>query len=203
MAVVSGDILRIVATLAWDDGNLMQNVFNALVTGAGGPWDDQDIADDAEAWMDNMYANLVTLLSTFVDGSQVQVYKYDAVGLDWDEVATNTFTFLPTDTGSELPRGSAGLITARTTNPDVIGKKYIGGLTETFLTQGLWSGGTLVLFLAMAADWIIPFTGGVSGATWTGGVWSVKDSVLYPFTDNIAAIGIPAYQRRRKRGVGI
>lgn len=202
MTLTTGDILKVVATLAWTDGNIMQNVFNATVSGAGGPWDDNDVADDALAWVQNMFANLLTSISDEVDGAQVQVYVYDPVDTDFDEVGTNPWPFDAEASQDQLPRGAAGLITCRSDDPDVQGKKYIGGFTETGLTDGLIVPAILTVMLAFGADWVLPFTGAVSGATWTPGIWSPKGNEIFDCRNVIAVSSIPAYQRRRKRGVG-
>lgn len=203
MSVTDGTILRIVASLLWTDGNINQNVYNAVVTGGGSPWDDSDIADDAEDWLDNMYANLVGNMSVNVDGNNVTVYKYDAIDDDWDEVFSQAWTFDPTQNADELPRGVAALVRLWTTDPDVQGKKYIPALTEAGATDGLWGAGTITNLLAYAADWYAPFVGAASGATFTPGVWSVAGTVFKLAVDHIATSTIPAYQRRRKRNVGI
>lgn len=203
MSVVTGDILRVVASLLWTDGNINQNVFNAVVTGGAGPWDDSDIADDAEAWLDNMYANLTSGMSDEIDGNEVVVYKYDTVHDDWDEVFSQSWTFDPTGATDQIARGVAGLVRLWTTDPDVQGKKYIPGWTDGNMADGLYTGPSLVNFLAFAADWYLPFAGAVSGATWTPGVWSVVAKALLAGVDHVATSSIPAYQRRRKRTVGI
>lgn len=203
MSVTDGDILRIVASLLWTDGNINQNVFNAVVTGGGSPWTDQDIVDDAEDWLDNMYANLTGNVSDELDGNEVSVYKYDAIDDDWDEVSSQAWAWDPTQTAEQLPRGVAGLVRLWTTDPDVQGKKYIPGLTETSLVDGLWNAGQITNFLLFAADWYNAFVGAASGATFTPGIWSVAGTVFKLGVDHIATSTIPAYQRRRKRNVGI
>ena len=203
MSVLPGDILRVVASFLWTDGNINQNVFNALLSGAGSPWSDSDIADDAESWLDNMYANLSAFMSDEIDGNEVIVYKYDTINDDWDEVASQAFTLNPTDTFDQLPRGAAALALLWTEDPDVQGKKYIPGTCEDYLTDGLYTSGMLTAMLAFAADWYTPFTGGTSGATWNPGVWSVAQTAFKTGVNHIAANAIPAYQRRRKRNVGI
>lgn len=189
--------------MLWTDGAIIQNIFNAMVSGGGGPWDDQDILDDAEAWLDNMYANLTGNCSTSVDGNTLHVYKYDAVGQDWDEVGFQSWTWNPTDASDQLPRGVAGLINLATVDPDVQGKKYIGGLTEASISGGVLTGALLTSILAFGADWLTPFIGGTSGAGWQPGVWSVAQTVFKAAVDTITVPAICAYQRRRKRGVGI
>jgi hypothetical protein len=202
MSVTVNDILKIVVTCVWTDGNIMQNVFNALIDGGGGPFDDEDIVDDCVDYADNLYANFTTDVSALLDGSQVQVYKYDSGDDDWDEVGTGIFTWNPTAAPDQLPRGVAGLVQARTSNPDVQGKKYIGGFTEAAVTDGLFTSNSMTNMIAFAADWVTDFIGSASSAEFNPGVWSPTDLILYLMSESYGANLIPAYQRRRKRGVG-
>lgn len=203
MSVTSGDILRVVASMLWTDGNVNQNVYNAVITGGGSPFDDADIVDDAEAWLDAMYANLTGQISELIDGNEVIVYKYDSIDDDWDEVGSQAWTWNPTNAGDQLPRGVAGLVRLWTSDADVQGKKYIPGTTEGNLTDGLFTAPMISAMLDFAADWGTAFVGGVSGATFTPGVWSVAGTVFKAAVDHVATSTIPAYQRRRKRNVGI
>jgi hypothetical protein len=203
MTISTGDILRIVASMLWTDGEINQNVFNAQVSGGGGPWTDSDIADDAEAWLDDMYANLTGSTSDELDGNEVVVYKYDVGDADWDEVFSQSWSWNPSGASEQSPRGVAGLVRLWTEDPDVQGKKYIPGTVEGNITDGLLDGAWLGAALAFAADWYLPFAGGTTGATWTPGIWSVAQTAFKEGVDHIAASAIPAYQRRRKNNVGI
>lgn len=203
MSVTDGTVLKLVVSFLWTDGNINQNVYNAVLTGAGSPWDEADVVDDADAWLDNMYANIVGAMSDELDGNELNLYKYDAVDGDWDEIGSQGWTFNPTGTNDQLPRGSAPLVRLWSSDPDVQGKKYIPGMTEGSLVDGLYNAALLTDLLAFAVDWYTPFTGAVSGATWTPGIWSVVGSVFKAAIDHYAVSSIPAYQRRRKRTVGI
>ena len=203
MTVADNEILRVVASMLWTDGNVNQNVYNCKVSGGGGPYADSDVIDDMEDWLDNMYANLTGTMSDEIDGNEVIVYKWDAVGQDWDEVGSQSWTYDPTVAQEQLPRGVAALVRLWTTDPDVQGKKYIPGLTETNVTDGLFGAGTITQLLAFALDWYTGFVGGVSGATFTPGIWSVVAKAFLAAVDHYATSTIPAYQRRRKRNVGI
>lgn len=203
MAITTGDILRLVVSMIWTDGNIMQNVYAASITGAGGPWDEDDVLDDLEDWADNMYANLNLFQSHLVDGNEIFGYVWDPVDLDFDLFGTEPWTYDPADTDSQLPRGVASFLKAPTVDPDVQGRKYIGGQTESVLSQGLWTAGMLAALLLYGGDWITPFIGTLTGATFSPGVWSIKNLAFFQFANEVAAITIPAYQRRRKRGVGI
>lgn len=203
MSITDGTILRVVASFLWTDGNVAQNVYNAVITGGGSPWDDEDVVDDASEWMNAIYINLSTAMSDEIDGNSIILYKYDAVHDDWDEVGSNSWAFNPSNDVDQLPRGVAGLIRLWTTDPDVQGKKYIPGLTETASADGLFSAGTLTALLGAAFDWYDPFTAATSGALWTPGIWSVAGVVFKAAVEHYAVSAIPAYQRRRKRNVGI
>lgn len=203
MSVDNGDVLRIVASLLWTDGNVNQNVYNVVMSGSGSPWDDEDIIDDAEDWLDDMYANLNGHQVNDIDGNEVIVYKYDPVGDDWDEVGSQGWTYDPVQVNEELPRGVAALVRLWTTDADVQGKKYIGGISEGDLFDGLFGANLVTQLLAFAADWYLPFVGAASGGTFTPGVWSVVGKVFRAAVDHIATSTVPAYQRRRKRTVGI
>lgn len=203
MSVTDGTVLKVVATILWTDGNIMQNVFNAVVTGGGSPWDADDIVLDAISWAEDLYFNLTSVISDACDGSQVQVYEYDAIDDDWDEVGSGPFFWNPTGNTDQLPRGVAGLLNLKTTDPDVSGKKYVGGLVEGSVTDGLWNAPTLADLLSFGVDWYAGFVGTDSGATWTPGIWSVVGTVFKQALEQLIIPAIPAYQRRRKRGVGV
>lgn len=203
MTIPTGTILKVVATLLWPDGNVSQNVFNTLISGAGGPWDEADVLDDMLTWVDDMYTHIAGWLSDEIDGSQVQVYKWDAVGTDWDEVGSEVWTFAGTSVNDQMPRGVAALLNAKTTDPDVNGKKYIPGTTDGNSGDGLWVAGYLAALVDFGAEWVVPFTGLVSAADFDPGIWSVVQEALYAMSLTVVIPTIPAYQRRRKRGVGI
>jgi hypothetical protein len=196
-------VLRVVVTLLWTDGNIIQNVYNAVVTGGGSPWDDNDIVEDALSWAEDLYFNITSGVADTIDGSQVQVYEYDAVDDDWDEVGSTAFVWNPTGATDELPRGVATLINLKTTDPDISGKKYLGAPVEGNLTAGLWIPAWLTLVLSFAVDWYAGFVGTDSGADWQPGVWSVAETVFKSAIPQVIIPTIPAYQRRRKRGVGV
>ena len=203
MSITVGTILRVVAIMTWVDGNIMENVFNAVITGAGGPFDDDDIVDDAVAWCDDMYANLTTTVANNVDGTEIRVYEYDSIDDDWDEVGSAAWTWDPSNAADYLPRGVAFLINAKTLDPDVNGKKYIGGLTEDSPTDAIWTAGTIANMALFAIDWYTGFVGGTSGASWTPSIWSVVGTVAKAMSGTVILPTIPAYQRRRKKGIGI
>jgi len=203
MSISVGEILKVVAVIQWLDGDIMQNVFSTVVSGSGGPFDEADIVDDMLEWVEEMYANIVTGVTDDVDGSEVRVYVYDPVDDDYDEIGSVAWVWNPSDTGEYLPRGVAGLINCKTTDPDVSGKKYIGGITEVGAVDGLIGNGMITLLSNFAVDWVTGFTGSTSSADFTPGVWSPTRTNFYAMSGSVIIPTIPAYQRRRKQGIGI
>lgn len=203
MSITDGEILRIVASMIYGDGNINQNVYNAVVTGGGAPFAEEDILDDAETWLNDMYTHVVNQVVTNLGGNEIIIYKYDALDDDWDEVGSQAWVFDFTGAGDELPRPVAALVRLWTSDPDVQGKKYLPAHTEAVLTNGLWTAGAITNLLLFAAEWYAPFVGAVSGATFTPGIWSVAQTVFKAAVDHYATSTIPAYQRRRKRNIGI
>lgn len=203
MSISEGTVLRIVASMLWSDGNVVQNVYNAVISSGTPPYDEQDVLDDCETRLDDLYANITTLISNNLDGNEVKVYEYDASQGDWDEVGTQSWSWLGTAADEYLPRAVAALLKINTIDPDVIGKKYIAGLEENQINDGLWESTAITALLNFAVEWLTGWTGSASGATYTSGVWSVKGTVFEPAGLSASTTTIPAYQRRRKRNVGI
>lgn len=203
MSLTTGDILKVVVTMAFGDGNVIQNVFALLLSGAGSPWDELDILDDIESWIDAAYGQITSYIDDDLAGTDIDAYVWDPVDLDFDDIGNEPWGWTPTSTGDPVPRGVAGLVIAPTTDADVQGKKYVGGLTEDLMTEGTLTGTMLAALAAWAAIWIDPFVGVASSANFTPGVWSTVLSDLVPFKEAYSVGAILAYQRRRKRGVGI
>lgn len=203
MTVSDPSILRVVASFLWTDGNVAQNVFNCSISGTGAPWDDADVVADCEDWLDDMYLNIATGMSDEIDGNEVIVYKYDVVGDDWDEVGSEAWLFNPNAVTDQLPRGVAALVRLWTGDADVQGKKYIPGTVEGNVEDGLFAAGLISDLLDFGADWYAPFAGTLTTATFTPGIWSPTKKELHLAINHVATSVIPAYQRRRKRNVGV
>ena len=203
MSLGVGDILRVVAVVSWLDGDLLQNVFNVEIESGTGPFAVADVLDDMVDWLDNMYANLTDYCSDNANGSECRVYIYDGIDDDWDEVGIEAWTWNPAAASDQNPRGVALLVNAKTVDPDVSGKKYLGALIESTITDGLFTGASVAAAAAFAVDWFTDFVGAASGATFNPGVWSTKNTEFFEMGEVVIIPSIPAYQRRRKNGVGV
>ena len=202
MTIAVGNILRVVCTIAALDGNVIQNVFNAIVTGSGGPFQESDIADDLNDWMDNVFGNMSAHIAADFDPSESTSYVYDPTDNDWDEIGSASPTFTTTNVNNALPRGVAMLINAKTSDPDVNGKKYVGGLTEGGWDGLDWNAGLVTAMGLFGFDWFTPFVGSASGATMTPAIWSPTRTAAYVLSGTFVIPTMASYQRRRKPGVG-
>jgi hypothetical protein len=203
MSVAEGAILRIVANMIFDDASVAQNVFNAVLTTAGGSSAEADVASDLADWVDDMFGNLATWFQTDITPGEVAVYEYDAIDDDWDEVATDMATYTTSGAGQLLPRGAAAVINAQSLDPDVQGRKYIAGFEESAYWGSGWIAGVQTALAAFASDWVTAFVGAATGATFTPIIWSPTRTVGYPTTGAVTINIFAGYQRRRKEGVGI
>lgn len=203
MSVTDGTVLKAVVSMLWTDAEVAQNVYNLVITGGSAPYAEADVVSDVIDYIDNLYLQLTSHVSDNLDGNTVYVYEYDAVDDDWDEIGSDMFVWNPSQTAENLPRPCSGLVRLWTTDPDVQGKKYLPGFSETAAVDGLLSGTILTAMTNFGGEWWDPVVGAATGATLTPGVWSVVGKVFKAAIEHYAVNAIVAYQRRRKRNVGI
>jgi len=202
MSLSNGDILRIAVSLLMPDSVIAQNIFYAVLTAGTDPYDEADIISDVKDYIEDIYESWDSIGDSGVSLDNIQVYVYDSVDDDWDEVGSDTSSVAGLVSGDMLPHGVAAYTQARTTDPDVSASKYWPGLTETSQSEGNWVSATMTQLAALAAIWVAGDTGAASGATLEAGVWSTKNTNFFAFNGNVVVNGFPAYQRRRKPGVG-
>ncbi len=203
MAFTDNDLVKV--DIRWQVGTICQacNVFQAKL--------DQVVPHnlptvdgllDMGNWMTRIFTPMWPHIVVSVDFLECSVYK--RVGLLWNYEGPAPVVFTPASIDDPLPSGVAALIVAYTGISKVIGKKYIVGLAEAGQTAGLWVAGVLAAMLQSAIHWIGPFQSLADvDSFWTPGVWSAKALGYVPFAAAISTRDVPAYQRRRKAGVGI
>lgn len=202
MAIVSGDILRVVATLLFPDDVVMQNVFHLLVdTIVDG--DENTVTQDMDDYLEDIYANIDNNYNQNVDGDEIKVYKRDTVNDDWDEIGTSALTVAGLESTGILPHGVCMVLNFTTEDPDVQGRKFFGGFTNISLSNGSWAGGLLTNAAAAGLDITAQYTDPSSSNVYEPGVWSPTNNQIFDYGPTIFVNTIPGYQRRRKPGVGI
>jgi len=203
MAVADGTILRIVASFLFPESVIAQNVFYAVFADTGTSDDEQDVIDDLAEWIEDAY----TLLDGWIDSSvaltDIKVYNYDSGDGDWDELGDASIGLSFSGATDMLPHGVAYLLHAKSLDPDVQGGKFVGGFTEGAQVDGLWISAVNTVMGTFGAAWVTPFVGTITGADFAPGVWSVAQTNFRLFSGTLNLNAVPAYQRRRKPGVGI
>lgn len=202
MPFTSLDIAK--CDLRWQVGSigLAVNVFQAMCTQvAPHNLSDLDVVTDMGSWMTDILAPMAPHIVVNCEVLDCNVYK--KVGPLWNLVGPAPVIFAPESIGDPLPSGVAALITAYTSTSKVVGKKYLPGLSEVGQTAGLWVVGVLAAMMQSAIVWISAFQSPTDPTSyWVPGLWSLKLGGYTPFATGLSTRDVPAYQRRRKQGVG-
>lgn len=196
-------ILRAVAKFIMPDSVEMQAVFHLKFENTGGSDDHLDVLDDMAEYAEKVFSEMSGQMSENLTTTEVETFILDEIELDWDRVGSSAWTVTFAAAGNMMPHGVAALVLGRTVDPDVTGKKFMGGLVEAAIINSDWASGTLLAMLSFCADWVASFAGTSTGSSFTPGVWSLPKAAFFPFRDSYVANAISSYQRRRKPGVGI
>jgi len=202
MSVTNNDRLKV--DLKWSVAGvgLAANIFQCRVYQAA-PYAlaDADVLADMEAWMTDFLAPIETYVIVDATILSSPVYKWQT-GL-WNLIGMCEPDFTSSGIGDPLPSGVAALIDVYTFVSRVIGKKYIPGLQESCTTAGVWIAGVLSALADMASVWLLPFESLTGPNTlYVPGVYSTKTTSFQDFQAETRIPNVPAYQRRRKAGVG-
>ena len=195
-----GEIVMCTLDGSGDGQSVTNNVFTWIVT-AGNP-DDEDILQAITSWIvDEWVGNLLEVTDA--------QYVYDDIVvnvMNEDGTVKRLIGFFGVNqsgqaVGHPVAAATSGWITAGTKVPKTRGSKYIPGLAQSDLISGEW--GNLIqaalaqVLLAYLLDIDLP-TAGVL----TPGVLSRTTQLFQNFTTSGDIETVPAYQRRRKPGVG-
>ena len=203
MAISSGTILKVVASMLMPDNVIAQNVFYAVVTDLLTSDDEDDVVADLVTWVEAMYTELDVYVSTDIASSDIKVYEYDPTDDDWDEVGTDTWTDSFASADDMLPHGVAAIAHAKTIDPDTQATKYLPGWGEGSCVESDLSAGAQTAIANFCGVWTAPFGGTATGGDFSPGVWSTVGVVFKLFNEAFVVNGVVGYQRRRKPGVGI
>lgn len=204
MPVYDGQVLKVVVTVTAPQTVIMQNVYYWLVgdvSGEGIP--DADILVRLDSKLTAMYGVIdsdMTNLATVVDAT-VQVVQWDVDHWEVFQDVGIVDISLPGGSPTDMTvHGAAGLVTAQTPAPKTRARKFLGCISEGLTTDGLWVPAFVLDLASFAAQWLDDV------------VWDE----LYSLSPVVAALGglvralisattsdVPAYQRRRKPGVGV
>lgn len=195
----AGDVVRCFARTLFNDNDVQGNVYHWQVDGAATGGSDADFMDGAADWLEDVHAAHQSVGAnniTFEDLTFYNITQDRPMGV----IAWPTFT-AGSSTGEVLPQGIALLVVMYTAVKRVIGKKYYGGLPQGALNDEVWESVTVSGFETAAANLLTPFTAGGTDSV----IHGIYRRTLGAFVglQSVVVRRIPAYQRRRKPGVGI
>lgn len=190
----ASEVIKVVVEMAL----LGQRVLNVWHMVSSSPVADLDVLDDAAEFMDSLYTEVIAAMSTGLAFESVIVKNITAdtnIGQTaWVGNATGS------NAGDPLPPGVAALLTLPTLYPKVRGRKFIPGWCEPETTGGLFSNASIASLLDMGLLALTVFTGTASGQNWVFGV--PRSAGGFAIFNDALVTNVPAYQRRRKQGVG-
>lgn len=178
----------------------IMNVFHFRLL--GGSMDNSLLASALEGWVESIWGDVWKALA--VGACQLDRWEADVVNLDGtvaETIGSGSINLDGTVTGDALPAGNAAYMLAYTAVPKARGSKYIPGLGDNNVADGVLNAGGLVAL----ANALLVFLADVSlggGLSLTPGVLSKALGVFLAFQNSGLVDDRPAYQRRRKRGVG-
>lgn len=194
---VQNDVIRATAKLVNATSGAIQNVYWFKMT-SDLSLEPDDVAEDLGEALELIYDGLITDMSEDTTFDSINYYNitqdFPLGDYDWPTLTDGT------QTTEELPHGCAALLFARTGQPRVLGRKFLGPFLEASQSDGAWVTAFRTTLASALNSWITVLFEGTH-ATWQRGVWSATKEAFYTFVDGVVRF-VVAYQRRRKANVG-
>jgi len=201
MTVSNGDIVKVILEYVYPGASTALNIFHYVYSGASST--DEDTLDALETWFTADWADTWADLApstASVDNLKAQIVS--AAGVVLRDLGTAVIG-VPGILGSEVNPGAvSGYLMANTASPQIRGSKYVPGISEGAIVAGLFSAPAVLDLGLLLVDYLANITI-ITGERLLPGCLSTKTGGFVTFTDSGLINSTPAYQRRRKPGVGI
>lgn len=203
MPVTINQVLRCVVDIALPDQVGAKNIFDYVrADSVGSDPTDEAVLDALEDDLVDIYTLVGTMMVDAATVVSATVYQLGWNAGKW--MATTIVGTVPIGVVGEgvtemLPHGVAGLILLGTSAARHGGRKFFPGFSEAICTDGFWTAGTVTQLLAAATQYVA--TVAIPGGYILAPILVGNDGVVRGY-DSVGASGTPAYQRRRKPGVG-
>lgn len=200
MTIEAGDILKIVLEYVYPGAGTALNIFHYVY--AGGDEEDEDILDAIEAFFTAEWGvSWQDLAAGDTEMDFFTAQTVDSAGLVIRDVGSRLLNIAGGLQGTVSPAANSSYMQANTSSPQVRGSKYIPGLAEDATAAGILEATAVVALTQMLADYVSQINLG-PGNNLFPGVISSRLAGFTIFAGNGLINSIPAYQRRRKIGVG-
>lgn len=201
MGIDTGDIVRVVLTYDQVNSSDAQNVF--MFEAQSGENDDADILADWVYWAESVWGpDWVDFASQDVTLVQVDVDTLNVDGTVKANIGSATLAEQGSIAADPSGSANAGYILAATAVPKTRGSKYVPGPSELDTSDNLITGDALADLALLLLTLVSLYEGDTTGLQYLPGVLSRTLMRFEAFNETGYITDVPAYQRRRKRGVG-
>lgn len=207
---VPNDIIQARIRYQLEGGSRCENVFHFVIEAAGGTTiTDANLITAIGAWYDTVMNNLETYISNGSGTPEILVDEMQWTGTLWRIFRNIGYMMSPstafTSAGNPLPAGVAALLRLVPIYVKHAAKKFFGGFTVSALdTDGDWTG---VFLTSLAAAGVAMLNTQAVVSTPAGAVirYIVLNHIVGTYNVPVEVVTPlePAYQRRRKEGVGV
>lgn len=199
MAIVDEIVQGTVAYTA-PNASEMLNVFWWKIQTAGAT--DQEVLDTIDTWVSTQWGpDWDGLAATDFDLINLEVKVINPDGTVNRTLGNAVQTIAGTISNDMCAPAVSCYIQADTIMAGVKGRKYVPGMSEIFLTDGLIESAVLTIMLLLLDEYVLPITL-PGGGSLTPGVLRRAVSLFEFFISAGGVVDVPAYQRRRKPNVG-
>lgn len=200
--ITAGDIIRVVFTWLLTNDDIAQNIFHFFVD-SGTESSLTDLVDDVEDWLEAALAANYGSISDEMTLDLIDIYKYNTANEVFDLLTNGVATSVTgTSVAEMMPHGVAYMLERRTENPRSTARTYLAGVPENGVADGLITASTMPSLIDIAeglTDDLIT----TSTAVLKAGTFSRATGSFNLATGTVRVPQEPAYQRRRKPGVGL
>jgi hypothetical protein len=160
-----------------------------------------NVLTDLLALVEGLMANVTGAYNDDVSLDEIECWKRNTTLDRWDYVGSKDGTWAGTIiTDQYLPSGVAPLVTADSSDAHAKGRKYLPPPDEGELTSGLFSTAFMTELGNYLDDYAATYVG--TYASYAAGIWQETAGTFAQFSGTGKTTNVPAYQRRRKLGVG-
>lgn len=195
-----GEIIRAVLSYSHPAGSICQNAFTWELQDEDSS--DAEILSAIDDWVDLSW---VPGWDLFADSDVilylVEVDVLTGAGLVLRNIGEALHADAGTVAGDVMPAAVSGFLQADSERAKSYGRKYPPGVSESHATEGILSPAALGFLVTMLAATVLDIDVGIAGIL-APGILSRVTSAFLEFTGGGYATDVPAYQRRRKPGVG-
>lgn len=198
--ISQGTILKLVLDYIYPGAGTALNILHYVFSGADA--EDQDVLDAIEDWALTEWGDhWKELAGDTAEFNSIEVQEVDQTGEILRNVGNIVINLSGVAATGPLPAANSVYLLAYTGVPQVRGAKYVPAIAEEAVQDGSWT----LNALAEIAFLLLAYLGRINvgvGQNLDGGVLSEREAGFKAFTGQGQFAGLPAYQRRRKDGVG-